>query len=296
MRTSIRRDALLRKRVEQFTRMLHGLEEGDVRALHRTRVASRRLREVLPVLQLDPTVSRKLTRRLRKVTAHLGVVRELDVLLLLIEELQQSGQHDNRALRALASAMVDKRRQARERLMAKVPIGELHRIAAKLGKVADALGAPESSRAWRWALDARVARRAAGLKRTIHDAGAVYLPERLHDVRIALKKLRYALELSVEASGAKTTVDLTTLKRLQAVLGRLHDLQVLIDRVRDVQGALATPDLTVWRDLDALTTYLENSCRRLHARFIHDRAAILTICDRVGAKSTVTPHRSARPA
>ena len=44
---------LLHKRLERFTRMLQALGEGDVRALHRARVASRRLREMLPVLQLD---------------------------------------------------------------------------------------------------------------------------------------------------------------------------------------------------------------------------------------------------
>ena len=39
-----------------FTRVLTGVEQGDVRALHRARVASRRLRELLPVLQLDHDV------------------------------------------------------------------------------------------------------------------------------------------------------------------------------------------------------------------------------------------------
>ena len=48
--------------------MLQGVEDGDVDALHRARVASRRLREVLPVLQLDSDVARKLNRRLRKIT------------------------------------------------------------------------------------------------------------------------------------------------------------------------------------------------------------------------------------
>jgi len=78
--------------------MLHGLEDGDVRAVHRTRVASRRLREVLPILQLDPEVSEKLSRRLRKVTQRLGVVRELDVLLALIDELAGSDRYPTTAL------------------------------------------------------------------------------------------------------------------------------------------------------------------------------------------------------
>ena len=47
----------------------------------------------------------------------------------------------------------------------------------------------------------RVARRAASLKAAIDEAGAVYLPERLHAVRIAVKKLRYAVELEHEIAG-----------------------------------------------------------------------------------------------
>ena len=84
------RHDLLRKRLAVFTRALHGLEEGDVRALHRARVASRRLREILPILQLERGVTRKLVRRLRKVTDRLGTVRELDVLSMHLQELQQS--------------------------------------------------------------------------------------------------------------------------------------------------------------------------------------------------------------
>src|SRR5690349_1231346 len=117
--------ALLHKRVEQFTRMSHGIDRGDVPALHRTRVATRRLREILPVLPLDPEVSRKLGLRLRKITVRLGVVRELDVLAMLVEELQKSGQHDGRALQLVATAIAEDRARARERLMAKLPKAEL---------------------------------------------------------------------------------------------------------------------------------------------------------------------------
>jgi CHAD domain-containing protein len=78
---------LFRKRLDAFAQDLEGVEAGDVEALHRTRVASRRLRELIPLLQLDQDVARVLNRRLRKATIQLGTVRELDVLMLLIEEL-----------------------------------------------------------------------------------------------------------------------------------------------------------------------------------------------------------------
>ncbi len=100
MPASTQRYDLLHKRLDRFTQMLQGLDEGDVRALHQTRVASRRLREILPVLQVDPEVASRLGRRLRKVTQRLGAVRELDVLSLLIEELSASGRYDQQAMQA----------------------------------------------------------------------------------------------------------------------------------------------------------------------------------------------------
>jgi CHAD domain-containing protein len=293
MPAATRRYDLLTKRLEQFTRMLHGLEDGSVRALHRTRVASRRLREVLPVLQIDPDVSRKLNRRLRKVTKRLGAVRELDVLALLIEELRHARRHDARSVGRLAAAVAHERTHARERLASKLPIAELQRIAAKLDKLAASLDTRDPSRGWRWAIDARVNRRATALKQAIQDAGAVYLPDRLHTVRIALKKLRYALELSAESAGLKTTSELGALRRAQVVLGRVHDMQVLIDRVRQLQASLSPPDLAIWSGLDALIAEIENDCRRVHARFVREGPTLLAVCDRV---STKPPAANARRA
>src|SRR5439155_19760845 len=131
MPASPHRYDLLRKRQAVFTRMLHGVEHGDVRALRRTRVASRRLRELLPILQLDRDATRKLVRRLRRVTRRLGTIRELDVLLLLLEEMHERGRHDN-AVRQVAAAVAQDRKKARETLLEKLPTAELKRLAAKL--------------------------------------------------------------------------------------------------------------------------------------------------------------------
>jgi CHAD domain-containing protein len=256
--------------------------------LHRTRVASRRLREILPVLKVDADVARRLGRRLRKVTQRLGAVRELDVLCLLIEELKASGQHEQQAVRRLAAAVGDDRTRARDRLLAKLPTDELHRIAHKLDKIANGLKSGKSSPGWRWAIEARVTHRALALKDALLDAGALYLPERLHAVRIALKKLRYAREVWAEASGVNTKGELRSLKRGQDLLGRLHDMQVLLERVRQLQASLTPPDVTMWRKLDTLTTALENHCRRLHARFMRQRTAVLTMCDRAAGLKTST--------
>jgi CHAD domain-containing protein len=300
MPASTSRYELLRQRLERFTRLLHGVEKGDVRAVHRTRVASRRLRELLPVLQLDSDLATKLGRRLRKVTDRLGSLRELDVLMLVIDELRESQRHSDRALTLVADAVARDRVHERERILAKLPIDEMRRTARKLQKAADGLDgadrrpppARETPRGARWAVDARLVQRAKALRAAMDDAGAVYLPERLHAVRIALKKLRYALELEAEMSGLRSTPELQLLKRTQTVLGRMHDLQVFIARVRQVQAALTPPDLALWRELDHIVAAVENSCRRLHARYVKDRASVDAVSERVGPKGQSGARRS----
>jgi len=293
MSASRRRADLLQKRLEQFTRLLHELQEGDVRALHRTRVASRRLREILPVLQLKRDLAVRLGRRLKHVTAELGRVRELDVLLALVAELRDSERHDVQALRRVAASLATEQAAVRERLESRLPIGELRRLARKLEKVGDDLRDRKPSHGWRWAVDARVTRRAETLLQALDTAGSIYLQERLHDVRIALKKFRYALEISGEAAGVRMSSDLRTLKRGQDVLGRLHDLQVLIDRVRQIQPAVTLPEVAAWRRLDALVTSLENDCRRLHAKFLHRQPKVRAICERVmRANGAASPRRA----
>jgi CHAD domain-containing protein len=164
-----------------------------------------------------------------------------------------------------------------------LPLGELRRIAGKLDRIAGDLKKQETSRGWHWAVDARVTHRALALKTALADAGSLYLPERLHVVRIALKKLRYACEVGAEAAGLSSKGEMRSLKRGQDILGRLHDVQVLIDRIRQLQASLTPADAVISRKLDALMTALENDCRRLHGRFIHQRAAIVAVCDRSSA-------------
>jgi CHAD domain-containing protein len=79
------------------------------------------------------------------------------------------------------------------------------------------------------------------------------------------------------------------LKRHQDILGRLHDLQVLIDRIRQMQWSIPPTDVTMWRKVDALIASLEDECRRLHARFVSQHGAIRVICDRVMRATEAAP-------
>jgi CHAD domain-containing protein len=289
MSSSRRRYDLLQKRLDPFTRMLPALAEGDLRAMHRTRVASRRLREILPILELPPATAQRLGRRLKAVTVELGGVRELGVLMRLVAELQDSGQFDARVLRRVEHALSAAYAEARERLLTRLPMEDIERLARKLAKVGRTLEDEKPSRGWQWAIDARVSRRAANVVTALDAAGSIYLQERLHDVRIALKKFRYALEIAAEVAGHKRSPDTRTLKRHQDTLGRLHDLQLLIDRIRGLHPTMASPDLTTWRKIDAVIVGLEDACRRLHAKFVRHQGEIRAICDRVSRAAGSAP-------
>jgi CHAD domain-containing protein len=293
MRESAQRFILFQQRLDAFTRKLGQIHEGDLEAIHSTRVASRRLRELLPILELDGGTTRTLDRRLRKVTRQLGAVRELDVLMLMLQELDGNSRYSSTALKAVGAAVADARTAARQRLAAILPLAKMEGLASRLERAAQHLErddqnvharrTPGLRQAWIWALEARVGRRAIRVRSAIEAAGAVFVPSRLHDVRIALKKLRYGAEVLADAQSQRATADIAAFKDAQDVLGRLHDFEVLAERGRDMQASLSPPDLTAWREIGSLIHAVEDDCRPLHARYMHNRIKLLAIADRLGA-------------
>ena len=127
-----------RERLAAFACELTAVEQGSVGALHRTRVASRRLRELLALMSLDRESSRTLTRPLRKVTQRLGAVRELDVLVGLIDEFERSGRYSPSVMATLRRAVEQRRAAARDRLAAKLPTSKLERLVNRLQRASEA--------------------------------------------------------------------------------------------------------------------------------------------------------------
>jgi CHAD domain-containing protein len=254
---------------------------------------------------LDADTGRKLNRQLRKVTRQLGAVRELDVLIRLIDDFDGSRRYAA-ALTTLSQTIGRKRDAAREHLAAKLPASKLKRLATRLERAVrarEAARAKERSRdpirgrrAWLLALDARLARRAARLQSAMAMAGALYAPEPLHDVRIALKKLRYTAELSLEAGRSRATADVAALKAAQNLLGRLHDCDVLVAAGREAQASLVRPDLNGWRELTRLVHAVEDECRELHAHYMRDRTKLTAIANRMGASHALSSPDSGRAA
>ena len=58
-------------------------------------------------------------------------------------------------------------------------------------------------------------------------------------------------------------------------------------------GPPANADVAAWRELDSLVTLLEHHCRRLHARYVRGRVALMTLCDRLAVRASAAAVRRA---
>lgn len=257
-------------------------QAGDEISVHQARVASRRLREALPVLggRADEQALDRAGKRVRRITRALGPVRELDVTLLLLAELEGKGTAPKRAIGRVRKSVIEERQKRRTEMLDEITPSRLGKLRKRLVQVSS----PESHvhAVPRNALTeaaTQTAYRAKTLKAAIERAGGIYLADRLHRVRIEAKKLRYALEIQRELSRSRARADLTRLKTEQDLLGRMHDLEILIDRARGVQSKLSPRDRIGMAELNKLVRALEEECREGHAVYMHSRPTLLKLCD-----------------
>jgi CHAD domain-containing protein len=254
-------------------------QAGDMRSVHQARVATRRLREALPVLRasMDSNALARAERQVRKMTRALGPVRELDVALSHLDDLAARHLVSSRALACLRNALSVERLARRREMLAAITPGKMERLRQRLADIGDRPAPPGATAALHEAHQ-QVARRAGRLAAAVERAGGLYLPDRLHMVRLASKKLRYALEIERELQRSRSTARIAQLKRLQDLLGRMHDFEILIDRTRQVQADLAGRDQALTLELDTIVRTLEAECRKEHAIYMRRRPSTQRLC------------------
>ena len=273
--------ALLRQRLVSLLKAMPAAQAGDQMSVHQARVASRRLREALPLLgvRADADALDRADKRVRRITRALGPVRELDVTLLLLAELRRKKAAPLRAIIRVREAVTEERQQRRLEMLAEIKPSRLDKLRKRLVRVAAPASQPVAKRSALAEANAQASTRAAELRAAIERAGGIYLADRLHRVRVAAKKLRYALEIQRELTGSRSTAQLTRLKVQQDLLGRMHDLEILIDRARGVQGTLTPRDRRGMAELRTLIRVLEDECREGHAAYMRARPTVLKMCD-----------------
>jgi CHAD domain-containing protein len=306
MNASTSRDRLWRKRLNELSAVWPEFVHGRTSGLHKTRVASRRIREALPIVGVTapPSKVKKLNKKMRALTRALGPIRELDVELDMLEE-RAAAEGSGRALEIVRREIASRRQTLRQTLKDDVPVNDMKRLIKKLERVATVKGRKRKNGTqksghkaeskleakWRAVLAARLMQRAKRLGAALEEAGPLYVPERLHDVRISTKKLRYALEIARDASVAGTTPLLRVLKRHQERLGHLHDLQMLLKHVRETD---AVPGLGArLNDLADYADSLDRECRRVHATFVEGRGDLVSVV--TGVRQHIVPALTTPP-
>ena len=215
------------------------LDWSDPEGVHSMRVASRRLRSALrdfmPYLRqrgLTPVL--KQTKRIAGV---LGEVRDQDVAIVALEKVEQHAPGEvGPALRKLIDERKELRNQSRERLSSVLVEEEMKEaradfmacvhLATRLRKARD--GGEPRVRFSKMAAAVIVDR----LKELEKLSDSLYNPfdvEPLHDMRIAAKRLRYALELFHQCWGPSLQTYAKSVARIQTALGEVHDCDVWLE-------------------------------------------------------------------
>jgi CHAD domain-containing protein len=216
----------------------------------------------------------KARKRVRRLTRLLGRVREMDVALQLLES---SGEGVPRLALFEARQHLSAGREARRAEM----LRELHHVSLKkidrsLEELIEA-AAEQDGGAWQRNLATRLTRRASRLREATAGAGAIYVPARLHAVRLASKKLRYALEIAAEGGLREAARLAAIVRRTQVTLGHLQDRHVLLREVNDAAANIVEHDEAGRRrrwGLLQLAAQLEQAGRELHGQFLSQRDAL----------------------
>ncbi len=225
-------------------------EGSDPEAIHKMRVATRRLRTTLQALQDAPIFDQKQARRLRRfrrglkdLANSLGDVRDLDVLGERIGAYVQAQPDLTTDLAPLTDLLDARRQSARTRLSECL---DSHGLARTLEQLDGFTQRPSEPPAGQPPLLVRhfaggaIWRRYEAVMR-YETVVASAPPPVLHQVRIACKKLRYAIELFEDALSVRAQALLDILVQAQDHLGNLHDAIVALELVNQVRNQHSEP-------------------------------------------------------
>lgn len=256
-------DEIVARQLKTLQLQLQAVRDGgSVDAIHKMRVATRRLQATLDLLQTKPDdlKASKLKRRLRNWRRRLSTVRNYDVFLNLIEvesSSRRSGQKEQFA--TLVSILTKKREETISDVQKYLGNVDVSKFAARLGitiaplqasapadeaaveeEAADEAASepeaePDQADLKKWPEESKIAFRAADridqrlaeFQALAAQAHATTHPQELHELRIAAKRLRYLLEIVSALGYGDASRALTSLRSIQDRIGDWHDLEAL---------------------------------------------------------------------
>jgi CHAD domain-containing protein len=250
----------IRRQVKQLARQWDGVRAAeDIEFVHRARVASRRLRASLAMFGqcFAPKRVTCWRKAIRRLTSSLGDARDRDVQIEFVCGTL-SALNAKECFPGIAHVLVQLERD-RERLQRKVvkavdrleargALREIRRAAKKVLDRGD--GTPQCLLPPKACQHIRehVLRQVGNLLEYESSLADPDDRERHHAMRIAVKRLRYTLEISRPMCRERLDPAVETVKKLQTLLGDIHDCDIWLD------------------DLDAFTSHERD---RIEAMFGH---------------------------
>jgi CHAD domain-containing protein len=211
---------------------------SDPESLHQLRVAARRVRAFLTVARdlVDTEWAREIKGGMRDLGRASNEARDIDILL---ENLQQQisalDLRDQAAGAALVRTLEEDRRELQRALVAMLNSGSYRRVLDRMALPAAPAAAPPARKP-----DQVATRELGRLVRRVRRLGKRPDDDALHDLRINVKRVRYATELGGAPSHKRTRRIIKAAIRMQDVLGEHQDSVMGEERLRDVAYRLDT--------------------------------------------------------
>lgn len=213
--------------------------ERDPEVVHQIRVLVRRLRSAFKIVSaaVDGKVKglKPLDRALKELADASGPVRDADVFEEHLLDLKESPEATAPGWSEAIGLLIEELNAARE--AGRAALNAVHAredVAAQLARGPELLArlaavAPPPS-----GLAPQIATRLAELEQHVQQARLANDPDEWHEVRIAIKRVRYATELMA----GKESPLLEGFAKMQSMLGKAHDHRVWEERARKLHDSI----------------------------------------------------------
>lgn len=229
----------LSEQIRSLEKHMDGAKSAkEIEDVHQVRVACRRLRAGLRFLSnlFEPDLLKSWQKALKKALKKFGPARDTDVQLQFLRTLSQQSEPLKNCRYGIKRILL-RLEQKRQRLQKKIiKLAERFEKKHLLLEMELALHKLDKKQEHITILETLAAKRLSEFLSAVHK----YLPsledptalQEHHRLRIAVKKLRYGLEICDIAVDGKLKTQIKQLKHFQEILGQMHDCDVWQDVIR----------------------------------------------------------------
>ena len=212
----------------------------------------------------------------------LGKARDQDEALRLVGDIEERSPSTAPAAAVLRARLLPERVRQRRRLIKALEAADVEGL-EQLRKAVHHEASRSGRHLWgrrgsQSGLAAVIAEGAEILEQRMDHASGVDFPDRAHKVRVAIKKLRYAVEF-LDGHEKIRKPSVRVLRRAQEALGQVHDREVLRQRLTSLAK---DEDIPAARELERV---LEAETRAIFETYRAMRPALLAVCTDLAAWS-----------